>query len=302
VVCIYDCIEFNERFRSIDVASDVAFLAMDLDFNGRPDLSLALVLGMALRLEDPDLLHLVDFYKCYRAYVRGKVECLNSADGTAPPTAQAESRARARRYYQLALQYAVAGSQPLVLIVMGPVGTGKSTLAQALSDALGWPVVSSDRVRKTQAGVPLYVRGSAEDRAALYTDVRTSDTYEALQDEAVTRAKHRQSTIVDATFSRRTHRDALRKALQAHGVPYVFVEVTASDAVIHARLRARDKADAILSDARLEDYERLQAHYQALDALEEARHVQVDAEPDIETTTRAALQHLISMHAGGGSS
>ena len=73
-VCIFDCIEFNRRFRYSDVAADIAFLAMDLDYHGRPDLSERLVQTYARAAGDPQVLELIDFYKCYRAAVRGKVE------------------------------------------------------------------------------------------------------------------------------------------------------------------------------------------------------------------------------------
>src|SRR5690606_27054798 len=69
-VCLYDCIEFNERLRYVDVANDAAFLAMDLDFHGRPDLAHHFVARMAALLDDPELPRLADFYKGYRAYVR----------------------------------------------------------------------------------------------------------------------------------------------------------------------------------------------------------------------------------------
>ena len=72
-VCIFDCIEFNQRFRYSDVAADLGFLAMDLDYRGRPDMSERWC-GLRLGGGRPQLLVLMDFYKCYRAYVRGKVE------------------------------------------------------------------------------------------------------------------------------------------------------------------------------------------------------------------------------------
>ncbi|MDW8366766.1 MAG: hypothetical protein RMK49_13050 [Abditibacteriales bacterium] len=92
---IYDCVEFNDRLRYVDVASDVAFLAMDLDFHGRADLSRHFVACMARALGDDNMLRLMDFYKCYRAYVRGKVESLRSREREMPKGERAESRARA---------------------------------------------------------------------------------------------------------------------------------------------------------------------------------------------------------------
>src|SRR6266536_1643180 len=81
---IYDCIEFNDRLRYVDVANDVAFLAMDLDYEGRPDFARHFVAHMAEALGDRRMLQLIDFYKCYRAYVRGKVETLHSVTHAAP--------------------------------------------------------------------------------------------------------------------------------------------------------------------------------------------------------------------------
>jgi len=296
-VCIYDCIEFNERLRYIDVASDVAFLAMDLDFNGRPDLSRYFTDRMAAARNDPDLFLLIDFYKGYRAYVRAKVESMRSAEPEVPEAERQASRERAQRYYRLALRYAVAGSAPLVVVVMGSVGTGKSTLARALGEGLGWEVVSSDRVRKEQAGVPLFERGSEAQRAALYAPERTAATYAALRDRVVERARAHQGTVLDATFGRRRHRAALRAVLRREGIAYCFVELTASNERVRARLREREAGEQVVSDARLEDVERLGAGYEGPDALEEARHVVVDTARPLEATTLETLKHLIRLES-----
>ena len=294
-VCIYDCIEFNERFRHIDVANDIGFLAMDLDLHGRPDLAHHLVVHMVRGLRDPDLPRLVNFYKSYRAYVRGKVEGMRSLEDEVPPDEQAKSTKRARTAYQWALRYMVAGSQPLVVAVMGRVATGKSTVAQALADALGWAAVNSDRVRKEQAGVPLHERGDASTRDALYAADMTEQTYTALFDIAVERGQSGQGTVLDATFSRRAHRDAFRDRLRDAAIPHVFVELTADDATIRTRLRQRERSSDAVSDARLDDFEMLNARYEAPDALEDARHIHVTSEDNLEDTTREVLQHLVRL-------
>jgi aminoglycoside phosphotransferase family enzyme len=99
---IFDCIEFNDRFRFIDIANDLAFLAMDFDFEGRSDLG-NLLLGKAAReFRDPEMLKVSDFYKCYRAFVRGKVESIQAIEPeTAEPT---EHEKQATRYFRLALR------------------------------------------------------------------------------------------------------------------------------------------------------------------------------------------------------
>ncbi len=104
-ICIYDCIEFNDRFRYCDVASEVAFLAMDLDHFGRDDLSRSFVNAYVSRSRDKELRELLNFYKCYRAYVRGKVEGFKLDDPHISDEEKAVVLAVAKRYFELAESY-----------------------------------------------------------------------------------------------------------------------------------------------------------------------------------------------------
>ena len=108
-VYIYDCIEFNPRFRYGDVAADIDFLAMDLDFHGFKDLSRYLVERLAQASGDPELLLMLDFYKCYRAYVRGKIAAFSARDQELAPQVRDQARQTARAYFLLAGEYAAAG-------------------------------------------------------------------------------------------------------------------------------------------------------------------------------------------------
>jgi aminoglycoside phosphotransferase family enzyme len=104
-VCIYDCIEFNDRFRYSDVASEIAFLAMDLDRYQQASLSRHLVNTYVGLSHDEELLKLLNFYKCYRAYVRGKVESFKLDDPYIPEEEKTRVLAAARSYFQLAESY-----------------------------------------------------------------------------------------------------------------------------------------------------------------------------------------------------
>jgi aminoglycoside phosphotransferase family enzyme len=104
-ICIYDCIEFNERFRYCDVASEIAFLAMDLDRYQQAGLSRHLVNTYVELSHDEELLKLLDFYKCYRAYVRGKVESFKLDDPYIPEEEKAKVLITAQSYFQLAESY-----------------------------------------------------------------------------------------------------------------------------------------------------------------------------------------------------
>jgi aminoglycoside phosphotransferase family enzyme len=104
-ICIYDCIEFNDRFRYSDVASEIAFLAMDLDRYQRTDLSQHLVNTYVELSHDEELPRLLNFYKCYRAYVRGKVESFKLDDPYIPEEEKAKVLAVAKGYFELAESY-----------------------------------------------------------------------------------------------------------------------------------------------------------------------------------------------------
>jgi len=104
-ISIFDCIEFNERFRYTDVAADIAFLAMDLDVHGREDLSEHLIRAYIGESGDLELVEVLDFYKCYRAYVRGKVESFRLDDPNIPEKEKKEALHRAQKYFSLAHRY-----------------------------------------------------------------------------------------------------------------------------------------------------------------------------------------------------
>lgn len=104
-ICIYDCIEFNERFRCCDVASELAFLAMDLDRYQQAGLSRHLVDSYVGLSHDKEILTLLDFYKCYRAYVRGKVEGFKLDDPLISQPEKVKALESARSYFLLAESY-----------------------------------------------------------------------------------------------------------------------------------------------------------------------------------------------------
>jgi aminoglycoside phosphotransferase family enzyme len=105
-ISIFDCIEFNQRFRYTDVAADIAFLAMDFDYHGREDLGEHLIRAYVGESGDHELMEVLDFYKCYRAYVRGKVESFRLDDPHIPEGEKKEAQKRAQKYFNLAHRYA----------------------------------------------------------------------------------------------------------------------------------------------------------------------------------------------------
>ena len=287
-VSIFDCIEFNDRFRFIDIANDLAFLAMDFDFEGRSDLANLFLRNAAREFQDTGMLKVSDFYKCYRAFVRGKVQ---SIQGISMKTTPEEHANQAARYFRLALHYAISGSEPLVLVVMGRVGTGKTTVARKLGHELDWPTFSSDEIRKTLAGVPVTHRTAEELRDEVYSKKMTEQTYRKLLDQGLAALQNHSGVVIDATFSSQAKRELLHQECEKAHVCFQFVELDVDLAEIERRLKARDKRTDEISDARLEDLEKLNAAYEPPTELME-NLMKVSANASVSETVKAILLEL----------
>ncbi len=286
---IFDCIEFNDRFRFIDIANDLAFLAMDFDFEGRSNLANLVLQTAAREFHDDGLLKVADFYKCYRAFVRGKVESIQAAE---PETDKPEECEKlAARYFRLALRYAVAGSKPLVLVLMGPIGAGKTSVARELGRELDWPVFSSDEIRKTLAGIPLTKRTPQELRDNVYSTEMTQWTYKKLFEDGLDALKKYCGVILDATFATRPLRKVLRDECKKARVRFQIVEVSADLATIRSRLKTRDQKAGEISDARLEDFEKLNASYESPSEFA-AGLIPISANNSVAETVKALLLQL----------
>jgi predicted kinase len=246
---IFDCIEFNPRFRHCDVASEVAFLAMDLEYHDHPELAAHFVSRYAARAEDAELPRLVPFYQCYRAYVRGKVDSLKSVEEEVAAGERDAARASARRHFALAYRYTWAYS-PALVVIAGLSGAGKSAVATALQARIGLAHINSDVVRKRLAGVPLgaHPRPVAYD-TGLYTPELSARTYQTLFDEAAAALAAGRGVILDATFQLRVGRDTARSLAQQHDVPLLIVECRCAEEEVRRRLQQRVERGDSESDA-----------------------------------------------------
>lgn len=289
-VMVYDCIEFNDRFRYGDLAADLAFLAMDLDFRGCWREQRYFVSRMTGKLGDRDLERIITFYKCYRAYVKGKVKSLQSTEEEVPPGERGEAADLASRYFSLSLRYALLGSDAMVVIFMGRVGTGKSTLAGWLSDRLKVSRYSSDHIRKRSMGLPLTDRTPRDQRPKLYSREMSEHTYGVLGDKAA--GSDESTVILDATYSKKGDREKLVEKLESGGRDYLFVEARCPDGTIKERLRGREEQIGVVSDARLEDFEKLSKAYEPPAELDASHLIPVDTNQSIEDSIRALYAQL----------
>jgi uncharacterized protein len=230
-IYIVDCVEFSHALRCNDVASEVAFLAMDLDRLGRPDLARAFVDTYVAESGDRELRTLLPFYCAYRACVRGAVEGLTAREAEVEQADREAAGARARQYFDLARRYAWQAQGPAVIACCGLSGSGKTTLAASLAHATGFTLIGSDTLRKLEP--------PCASPDGLYAPAARAAVYARLCDETECALTGGRGVVADATFIRRADRDALAAASARRGRPWIFLECAADAATVRRRLQNR---------------------------------------------------------------
>jgi len=291
---VIDCVEFSERLRYCDAASEIAFLAMDLDRLGAPRLADELVEAYAEISGDVDLGVFVPFYKCYRACVRGKVESLKSLEREVDAAERERARQLARSYFELATRYALCKS-PALIVVCGLSGSGKSTVARLLQHRKGFRVINSDRVRKRLAAVPAHEHFFTDYRANMYSDRFTKITYDTMLAEAESLISSGCGAILDATFKASADRQLALSLASRHHVPVLFVECVVSEEEAIRRLEHRESAQNEVSDATPKVHRKQRAEFQPIHEIPPRNHLRLDTTRQRERLVAEiedALDHL----------
>jgi uncharacterized protein len=241
---IFDCIEFNEPFRNSDVVYDAAFLYMDLQFRGRPDLANAFLNTYLEQTGDYAAVQLLPLYCSMRAYIRAKVTSFLLDDPNIPAEVKQNAQTEAAAYYQLACRY-TQPQQGKILIMSGLSGTGKSKTSRAISHKFEAIHLRSDAIRKHLAGIDLMERGGQE----IYTPEMTQKTYNRLCELGILLAKQGFTVILDAKYDRIALRAQVIETATSAQIPYQIVYCTAPMEVLEKRLRDRAAANSNIADA-----------------------------------------------------
>jgi aminoglycoside phosphotransferase family enzyme/predicted kinase len=285
---IYDCIEFNERFRYCDVASEIAFLAMDLERYQRPDLSKEFVNSYINISKDQEIGELIDFYKCYRAYVRGKVDCFRLEDKLIKDKEVVLNSAK--NYFNLAYRYTF--EKPLLILFSGLMGTGKSTLAEALGKETGFPVISSDITRKKLAGVASNERHFEQFDSGIYSPEATSATYEELFARAKEYLQQGQPVILDASFKKHNMRQALIDLAQENSAEAYIIECVLDEAEVKKRLDKR-VAEGSISDGRWEIFETQKRDFDKITEFPRRNHVIINTSAPASVLIKEIIKEVL---------
>ncbi len=262
-VVIIDCVEFSEALRTVDILGDIAFLRMDLDFRRRSDLAELFLEGYAQAFSGAYNRRLLDFYSVYRAMVRAKIAVLSTDQRSGDEAAVAASVVQVENYLALASRYAWQLRGPVLAVMSGLMGVGKSTLAQHIGAQCYAVVLRSDVIRKE-----LYPANVSDRRTpfgeGIYAPEATTATYAEMLRRAEKELTRGNPVILDASFAKSAQRDAVAKLARKLGVEFVFVECRLDETETLRRLAAREGNLSQASDGRRELYFVQKDHFEPI--------------------------------------
>jgi predicted kinase len=270
---------------------------MDLDARGRPDLGHYFAERYAAKGDDAGLFRLLPFYRCYRAWVRGKVLSLTLDEAEIGTGEKQKAAERAAAYFNLACRYATPLRRPTLVVVMGLAGTGKTSLARSVAGELGFRVVSTDAVRQELFGGE---KGAAAYGEGAYGAEATRKTYEAQRRQGEVLLASDGGAVLDGTFLRGDDREAVRVMAREAGAALRWIECDLSAELVRERMRGRSERGDSLSDATWEIHLRQRKERDAHPRPDLQSHLLVDMTRELAASARRATDWLREIEGGVG--
>lgn len=246
-IVAFDCIEFSEDLRNIDVLSDVAFLVMDLVARARHDLAYAFLNRYLERTGDYAGMAVFGLYFVYHSMIRAKVAAIRSAERDNDDDRR-EDIERVKHYLAVAVRW-TRRPRPRLIAMHGYSGSGKTWLSSQLLVRVPAIRVRSDVQRKRLAGLEETASSGSAPGEGLYSRNAQSAVYASLYEVAGGLLREGFNVIVDASFLHKADREALAVFAERQDVDYVFVSTSASNEECEQRLRARSASGGDASEA-----------------------------------------------------
>lgn len=290
----FDCIEFNDAFRWIDVMSEVAFMVMDLVDHRERAFAFRFLNRYLEATGDYAGIAVLRFYLVYRAMVRAKIALIRARQPDHSAEVSQQSLEAFDEYLRFAAMLA-RGAAPALILTCGLSGSGKTSAAQLALESVGAVRLRSDVERKRLHGLGAGARTGSPPNAGLYTPQSTRATYERMADLARAMLPAGFPVIADATFLHRAERRIFRDVARAAGAQFLILACEAPPAVLEQRIVARARNGADPSEATREVLKMQIAGRDPLDADERAAAIFCDtADASQLAAALAELQSVLS--------
>lgn len=257
---VFDCIEFHDRYRHIDILDDLAGLVMEVERTGHEEVANWLRQQIHQQLREDTHRDLFAFYGAHRAVTRAKfiAQAETADDGERQAVHETVCS-----YLHQAAKYGRKFHHCRLLVIFGLLGTGKSTLSQALANSIGIKRLSTEAIRQEM----FIGNGAMPQRRNPYSPEERDRVYGRLFDLARQSLEDGTSVVLDASFTTNQLRQQALKLAEETGAEVLFFECRLSKSDAIARLDQRFKRDRTNAAIRPEYYEEHQQTFEPSDGL-----------------------------------
>ncbi len=281
---IFDCIEFNRDYRSLDIVDELAFFAEECEFMGRADIGETILNIYRESMEDPFTNELVCFFKSYRASVRAKVAAIRQSQLS---QSNVQIQQDLAKHMEMAYNYSQKIQSPTVIVVGGLMGSGKSTLAAALARELFITDIHTDLVRKQ---IFSKLPTDQEFDQGKYSAASREEVYQSLVGQGEALLSKGESVVVDGTFSSKLHRQQWQALAQSFHAMFVFIFCKCPDDIAIQRIQQRPQDEQYGSEARADLYHQ---QWQAYNFdFSELPHIEIDTTKSLSEQLSLVLTSL----------
>ena len=280
-IIVFDCIEFSDELRWIDVMNEIAFLVMDLDDRDQTSFSYRFLNSYLELSGDYEGLSVLPFYYVYRALVRSKVSCIRLQQSGLSNIERLHEIENYRHHIDTSCRY-IEKRYPVLLITYGFSGSGKTTVSQDLMESLGAIRIRSDIERKRLYGINANIKQDPAIDQGIYSKNSSNQTYQKLCDLAKKLLMANYNVIVDATFLRKKHRTKFQNIANDLDLPFIILDFQSQINTLRQRIIKRDNYGNNASDADLSVLDYQIATQEPLNNEEKKSVISINTEFDID--------------------
>jgi len=270
----------------------VAFLTMDIDFNGYNKYADAFINSYIRFSGDTDLTALLNFYRCHYAYVRGKVTSFRLDEEKLQENERAQIIETAIKYFDLAYTYATHLDKPVLILTAGLMGSGKSYQARKLAGRLGADIIRTDILRKELFDMKPTERRYEDFGKGIYSDDISRLIYDKTYELAAQKIHQGKPVIIDASFKKRRERQKAMEMAKKLGIRFYILECVCPDEITRQRLQKRVRENDNASDGRWELFRRQKNDFDVINEIPSDCYLKIDTSDNPEVTRQEIIRKI----------